>query len=122
MTWGGARPGAGRKSRREKHAAVIEAAEDQIAGRMTEIIAAQFELALGVTVQETDPATGGVTVYTEPPNAKAGQYLIDRILGKPVQHVQDEDAEDKLTVYGQLIHELRSSRGLEDDSGQQQEE
>lgn len=87
---GGARPGAGRKSKAQKFATEIAAAERQITDRLPDIVAAQIDLALGMTVQEVDPKTGGLKVYTRPPDAKAGQYLIDRIAGKPTQRIEAE--------------------------------
>lgn len=88
---GGARPGAGRKPLAEKYAPAISKAEAQIAASLTRkkdglpgIIDRMMELAHGVTVQEPD-GEGGVRVYTKPPDFKACQYLIDRILGKPTQ-------------------------------------
>lgn len=36
---------------------------------------AQLELALGVTVEEIDPATGGVNVYTKPPHPAMAIFL-----------------------------------------------
>lgn len=111
---GGARPGAGRKPKEEKHATAISEAEQKIVDKLPLIVNAMTELALGVTVQEVDEDTGGVNVYTKKPEFKAGQYLMDRIMGKPVLKIKDEDAEDKISVYGQLIREMRIERGLEE--------
>lgn len=90
---GGSRSGAGRKSRAEKYERPINRAEKRIVDRLPELIDAQFDLALGVTVQDVDRETGGTIVYTRPPDSKAGQYLIDRIMGKPTQH-QEVTGED----------------------------
>lgn len=79
---GGARPGAGRPRKREKHAGAVTRAEKQIADRLPGVVERMLELADGVTVQETD-GNGAVRVYTRPPDRAACQYLIDRILGRP---------------------------------------
>ncbi len=63
----------------------------QIADHLPQIIAAQLQLALGVTVQEVDEDTGGVMIYAKPPDHKAGAYLIDRILGKPTSSLEVSD-------------------------------
>lgn len=91
---GGTRPGAGRKPKATKFESEIAAAELQIAQSLPEVIAAQIDLATGVTVQEVDPKTGGLKVYTRAPDAKAGQYIIDRILGKPTQRIETDDDPD----------------------------
>jgi len=84
-TNGGARPGSGRKAKADKFAGTIARAERKIADRLPSIIDNMFELADGVTVQETDQ-DGSVRVYTRPPDYKACAYLIDRILGKTKEH------------------------------------
>lgn len=84
---GGKRAGAGRKTRAEKHATAINRAEKRIADRLPQLIDCLFELAEGVRVQEID-LTGKPTVYTRPPCFKAASYLVDRIIGKPVQAVE----------------------------------
>lgn len=81
---GGARPGAGRPRKLDKNAGAIVKAEKQIRDRLPEIVDAQISLALGITVQDKDSA-GNTIVYSRPPDVKAGQYLIDRIMGKPTQ-------------------------------------
>ncbi len=82
---GGARPGAGRKRKDEKFKAPIAKAEKRIADRLPQLIDNLFELADGVTVQETDPKTGATTVYTRPPDRQANEYLLNRIMGKPTE-------------------------------------
>ncbi len=42
-------------------------------------------LSLGVMVEETDKESGAAIVYQRPPDRGAGQYLIDRIAGKPTE-------------------------------------
>jgi hypothetical protein len=81
---GGARPGAGKKPTRELYASKVRQAEKRIADRLPDIADALLRRALGVSVQTVDK-DGGVVVYTEPPDVKAAAYLLDRIMGKPVQ-------------------------------------
>jgi hypothetical protein len=46
-----------------------------------------FELAEGVTVKEKD-AHGGTRVYTRAPDRQANEYLLNRIMGKPVERTE----------------------------------
>lgn len=82
--------GPGRPRTREKHAPAVRAAEKKIVDRLPEIVDAQIELALGIMVQEVDKNTGRLTVFAVPPDGKAGQYLINRILGLPTARVDLE--------------------------------
>lgn len=75
---------AGRKRKSDKYARPIARAEKRIADRLPELIDLQFELAQGVFVEETT-VTGQRKVYKRPPDRDAGQYLINRIMGKPVE-------------------------------------
>lgn len=84
---GGARATAGRKSRAEKYATPIARAEKRIADKLPLLIDHLFELAEGVRVEEVT-LDGGPAVYQKPPDFKAASYLVDRILGKPVQAVE----------------------------------
>lgn len=86
---GGARQGAGRKPKAERFKSAIAAAEKRIADHLPQLIDSLLELSEGVTVQETD-AQGREKVYTRPPDFRAASYLIDRILGKPVQAIEAE--------------------------------
>jgi hypothetical protein len=81
---GGARPGAGRKPKADKHAGVITRAEKRIADKLPTLIDKMMELAHGVTVQEVDKE-GGLIVYTKAPDRQAAEYLINRIMGKPTE-------------------------------------
>ena len=92
---GGARPGAGRKRKVDKHETAISRAEKQISDRLPSLIENMFALADGVTVQETD-SEGGVRVYTRPPDRQANEYLINRVMGKPTerQEVSGPEGED----------------------------
>ncbi len=83
---GGARPGAGRKSKAEKYARPINAAEKQIVDKLPSIVDSLIRLAEGVFVEEYNPITDKVAVYQKAPDRAAAEYLIDRILGKPRQY------------------------------------
>lgn len=85
--------GPGRPRKADQHAGAIARAEKQIRDRLPELIAAQFDLALGVTVEEVDRESGATVVYRKPPDAKAGQYLIDRIMGKPTERQEVSGAD-----------------------------
>ena len=90
---GGARPGAGRKRKSEKFARQIDAAERVIADQLPGLLGNMLTLAYGVTVSE--PGMDGTpVVYTKPPDYKANEYLINRIMGKPAErHEHDIDGE-----------------------------
>lgn len=81
---GGARPGAGRKPKAEKHAGAIARAEKRIADRLPMLIDKMMELAEGVTIKEFDKE-GEEVIYTKPPDRQAAEYLINRIMGKPTE-------------------------------------
>lgn len=81
---GGARPGAGRKSKAVKYAGQVVEAENRIADRLPALIDNMFALADGVTVQEAT-YDGTTRVFTRPPDRQANEYLINRILGKPTE-------------------------------------
>ncbi len=66
---GGKRPNAGRKRTAEKYESAIQQAEKRIADRLPELIDGIFDL-----------ARGG--------DYKATAYLIDRVMGKPMQAVE----------------------------------
>jgi hypothetical protein len=105
---------AGRPRKAEKYAGQISAAEDWVADRLPEILAAQFKLALGgyERVEEEWQPAGLIYVgsgesacraYPDLPSDElvltkrkssiadadraAGQYLINRILGTPTQAI-----------------------------------
>ena len=89
---GGPRTGAGRKPKSEQYARPIAAAEKRIADRLPLLIDNMFMLADGVTVQEM--GMDGPRVFTRPPDRAANEYLINRIMGKPIErHEHDIDAE-----------------------------
>lgn len=79
--------GRGRPRKSEKYGGHIVAAQDIIADRLPSLLDNMFELAYGVTVQEATP-DGGSRIYTRPPCRQSNEYLINRILGKPTEHVE----------------------------------
>lgn len=87
---GGTRPGAGRKLKADKHAGAIAKAEKRIADKLPELIDNLLRLAQGVELQEFDKLgqaiirDGEVVTYCEAPDRQANEYLINRIIGKPV--------------------------------------
>lgn len=113
---------AGRPRRAEKYAGQIAASEDWIADRLPQLLAAQYELAIGgfEQIEETYAPAGTITIGSgeslvrvfpglpadEPvlvkrtrsiaaPDRGAGQYLIDRILGKSTAEIDAKiDAPD----------------------------
>lgn len=89
MPRGGARPGAGRKRGPDKFPTAFKQAEKRIAERLPKLIDSLFDLAEGVRVMETS-ITGAPVVYVKPPDFKAASYLVDRVMGKPVQSVNAE--------------------------------
>ena len=89
MALGGARPGAGRKPKAEKYHRDIVGAEKKIRDRLPDIVDAQIKLALGVkAVRENED--GSEEIYTTIPDRQAGQYLMNRIMGTPVQKNETE--------------------------------
>lgn len=85
--YGGAREGAGRKPTAQKFESKVAIAERKIANRMPELVENMLTLARGVTVQETDKE-GNERTYTKPPDYKANEYLLNRIMGKPTERVE----------------------------------
>jgi hypothetical protein len=86
---GGSRHGSGRKSKSERFLGPIAEAEARIADRLPSLIDNLFVLADGVTVEEPMP-NGGVQVYTRAPDRQSNEYLINRIMGKPVERLEHE--------------------------------
>jgi hypothetical protein len=85
---GGTRPGAGRKRKSDKHAGQIAKAEKRIADRLPDIVDRLLELADGIQVQTVDEETGGINIYAKPPDRQAAEYLLNRIMGKPTERIE----------------------------------
>lgn len=91
-THGGKRPGAGRPRKSEKYARPIAVAERRIADRLPILIDRMFELSDGLSMIDT--TDDEPRIYTKPPDRLALEYLINRIMGKPIErHEHDIDAE-----------------------------
>ncbi len=86
MGHGGARPGSGRPPKAVLAETPIRQAEKKIRDRLPWIVDRLFELAEGVRV-ESSGLTGEPIVYQKPPDRGACEYLMDRIMGKPMQPV-----------------------------------
>lgn len=116
--WGGARPGSGRKRKAEKYLTEIEAAEKQIKDKLPKLVRTMERLAFGgieVTkikrerVRVVDEGgeryemvvTEAITEKTLP-DRKAGEYLINRIMGQPTQEVDLDVTSNGSTVGGLL--------------------
>jgi hypothetical protein len=69
----------------EQFARPIATANKLIANKLPDLVTKMLELASGVVVQEIDPKTGEERIYTQPPDRKACEYLLNRIMGRPIQ-------------------------------------
>jgi hypothetical protein len=111
--WGGKRAGSGRKPTAEQFPTEIAAAKRRIADALPQLIENMLTLANGVTVQTVDEETGGIEIYTKPPDRKANEYLIDRILGRPTQAVEiDPDPDGALEVTAEAMAQAASELAL----------
>jgi hypothetical protein len=88
---GGARPGAGRKPKAEKYKQPINKAERRIVDRLPDLIDSLLDLATGVQVEEVGD-DGEPRVYTRPPDRKAAEYLVNRIMGIPTARIEVENS------------------------------
>ena len=95
---GGARPNTGPKPKSERFKTAIQRTEKRIADRLPDIADSMLDLALGVTVEEVG-LDGEKRVYTRPPDYRAGSYLMDRMMGKPMQ-----SSEVDVTSNGETIN------------------
>lgn len=94
---GGKRAGAGRPRNEERFEPQIKKAHALIKKRWTEVVDALIDSAIGITFRETDEDTGGINIYTKAPDTKAAMYLLDRVMGKPTQQVNQNISFDKMT-------------------------
>lgn len=90
---GGPRPGAGRKPKAQKYSADINKAEKKIRDSLPAIVDAQIALAIGLM---TITAEGDI--YTTVPDKAAGQYLMNRIMGSPIQKQEISGSIESITV------------------------
>jgi hypothetical protein len=74
--------------------------------RLPDILEGLINLATGVRVR--DPVSG--EVYVEPPNFKAGAYLADRVLGKPVAQTKDLTKERAIDSFEEAVKKWAKER------------
>jgi hypothetical protein len=110
---GGTRPGAGRKPNRVKFQTEIARADRRIAKNLVRYIENLEQLADGVTVQETDK-DGRAIVYTRPPDRVANEYLINRIMGKPIEKKEITGEDGEPLLIREVIVEKTHERPMED--------
>lgn len=96
---GGARVGAGRKPTRERYATLINATERHLAAMLRDDVPiALRELVRGVVcAEETED---GRRIYYRPPDVRAIQIIIDRILGREMPAVVVQDNSVRVLVLG----------------------
>lgn len=107
--------GPGRPKKADKYRGKIERAEKQIADRLPELIENLFRLATGVMIEDINPITGEKDIYQKPPDYKANEYLVNRIMGKPTerQEVFTPDGADVYVTHivaqeaAELVHQWR---------------
>ena len=102
---GGVRPGAGRKPKAEKFKLPIARAEKRIADELPALIANLVQLANGVTIEETGK-DGGKLVYRRPPDFKANEYLINRLMGRPTERIEAEVTVEDVSAHDSLQRKL----------------
>jgi hypothetical protein len=88
---GGARPGAGRPKTRDINGTAVRQAEKQIRDRLPQLIGNLLILADGVTVEDVTNE-GETVVYKKPPCRQTNEYLVNRILGKPTEKVENDQS------------------------------
>ncbi len=93
-THGGKRSGAGKKrGTKAAHTIQAETTREYFVTRVTEelepIATAQIEAAKGIYVEEIDQETGDrIRVYRRAPDIKAGEYLLNQVVGKAKETVE----------------------------------
>jgi hypothetical protein len=83
--------GSGRKRSdvREVFDTAITKAEKQIAAELPSLLSNMLVLANGVAIQDTN-SEGEPVVYTRPPDRAANEYLINRVMGKPIEKSESD--------------------------------
>lgn len=104
---GGARPGAGRKPKLIKYAGPVAEAEQKIVDHLPSILDAMIKRATGVIIVSEETPTG-VDTYAIPPDRQAGEYLLNRIMGKPVERVEHEEGISESDAPRELSPEERA--------------
>jgi hypothetical protein len=92
---------AGRPKKADKYGGHIAQAEDLIADRLPSLIDNLFSLADGIEVQEETP--NGPRIYSRPPDRQANEYLVNRIMGKPIdrRELTGKDGEPLISAEAQ---------------------
>lgn len=90
----------------ELYRAPIRQLKDMFAGNITEVGAALLDLALGVKVLRTTPQ-GMVEVYDTPPDPKAIDMILNRIMGKATEHKEVEHSGETRNVHIVIPHNDR---------------
>lgn len=109
MPRGGSRPGAGRKPLREKYERHINQAEKKIADKLPQLVDVLMKQALGqILVQEE--LEDGPEIHAVAPDRKAGEYLVNRILGRPTEHHELTGADGGPIEFDDLSDTERAAR------------
>lgn len=96
----------GRKPKAEKYIRPINAAEKKIADKLPWLIDQAMELAAGVSVEQTDGDS--TKVYLRPPDRQAIEYLVNRIMGKPVERQEQLGPDGGPVIIRHRIEDLRN--------------
>lgn len=67
----------------------IAKAEKRLADRLPDLLENMLVLANGVAIQDTN-SEGEPVVYTRPPDRAANEYLINRVMGKPIEKSESD--------------------------------
>jgi hypothetical protein len=71
---------------RDRFRAQIEDAHDQIVSNLPLLVETALDIATGVLVEETD-RDGETRTYRKEPNPAMLEYLMNRVMGKPTEHL-----------------------------------
>lgn len=107
----------GRRKRADKFARPIARAEKQIADQLPALITNMLTLANGVLTEEVNIITGQTQVFKKPPDRAANEYLINRILGKPIER-QEIGGVDGGLIEVAFVNYRTGLAGLETGSGE----
>lgn len=115
--------GPGRPRKADQNAGAVARAEKKIRDRLPEIVDAMIELALGVVVDELNPVTNQRMVYQKPPDRGAGQYLMDRIMGKPTErheHTGEDGGDIRIQTFTRALDVAYSNDSTSDDTTEEE--
>jgi len=100
----------GRPRKENLYGGHIRAAEDKVADRLPALIDNLLALADGVWTEETT-RDGVRRVYREIPDRASNEYLINRIMGKPVESQEISGPDGESIVGGAVFHIYPNGRG-----------